>query len=68
MSARILVVDDIEEQQRRETTAAEQVFLEQRDVGEVTAEQLKPESRWARVRDKSWPNPKGRPTHDVVTA
>ncbi len=33
-----VVVSDIDEQQRREATAAEEVFVEQREVGEVTAE------------------------------
>ncbi len=33
-----VVITDTEEQQRRETTAAEEVFLERKDVGAVTAQ------------------------------
>lgn len=44
-----LVIADTEEQQRRETTAAEQVFLQRRPVPEVTAELGDPPSQEATV-------------------
>ena len=35
--------------------------------GLVTAEKLRPDVRWVRVLDPSWPHPKGRPVIDVAT-
>lgn len=34
--------------------------------GEVTVEELRPDIRWVRVKDRSWPNPKGRPVVDYA--
>ena len=32
--------------------------------GEVTVEQMRPDVAWLRVKDKTWPHPKGRPCED----
>jgi DNA-binding transcriptional regulator YdaS (Cro superfamily) len=32
----------------------------------VTCEELRPDVKWVRVKDKNWPNPKGRPLMDVA--
>lgn len=32
----------------------------------VTVEDLKPNEKWVRVKDKKWPHPAGRPTHDYA--
>ena len=34
--------------------------------GEVTCEEMRPDVRWHRIRDKTWPNPGGRPLIDVA--
>jgi hypothetical protein len=34
--------------------------------GLVTAEQLRPDVRWVRIPDESWPHPAGRPLIDVA--
>lgn len=34
--------------------------------GAVTVEELRPDINWLRVKDKSWPHPKGRPVIDVA--
>ena len=40
--------------------------IERACEGRVTAEELRPDIVWTRVRDKDWPHPKGRPCIDVV--
>ncbi|WP_336606339.1 transcriptional regulator [Calidifontimicrobium sp. SYSU G02091] len=40
--------------------------IERATGGEVTCEQLRPDVRWVRVRDPSWPHPEGRPCIDVA--
>jgi DNA-binding transcriptional regulator YdaS (Cro superfamily) len=32
----------------------------------VTCEELRPDVKWVRVKDKNWPSPKGRPLMDVA--
>ena len=34
--------------------------------GAVTVEEMRPDVQWHRVKDKSWPNPAGRPLIDVI--
>lgn len=34
--------------------------------GRITCEELRPDVRWARVPDATWPHPSGRPTIDVA--
>jgi DNA-binding transcriptional regulator YdaS (Cro superfamily) len=40
--------------------------LERASLGAVTCEQLRPDVRWHRVPDPSWPHPGGRPLIDVA--
>lgn len=40
--------------------------IEQATAGRVTCESLRPDVRWARVPDQSWPHPDGRPCIDVA--
>lgn len=40
--------------------------IEQATAGRVTCESLRPDVRWARVPDPSWPHPEGRPCIDVA--
>ena len=35
--------------------------------GRYSVEDMRPDLKWHRVKDKSWPNPKGRPLMDVTT-
>jgi DNA-binding transcriptional regulator YdaS (Cro superfamily) len=38
--------------------------LERETAGEVTAEEMRPDLPWLRVKDRKWPNPKGKPMCD----
>lgn len=40
--------------------------LERWKKGRITAETLRPDVRWVRVDDPSWPHPKGRPLLDYA--
>lgn len=40
--------------------------LERAMAGKVTVEQLRPDVRWHRVPDPSWPHPGGRPLIDAA--
>jgi DNA-binding transcriptional regulator YdaS (Cro superfamily) len=40
------------------------VTLERESHGALTCEYLDPEQNWVRIKDKSWPNPAGRPLID----
>ena len=40
--------------------------IERATEGRVTVEQLRPDVRWARIADPTWPHPGGRPTSDVA--
>lgn len=40
--------------------------IERATEGRVTVEQLRPDVRWARIADPTWPHPGGRPTIDVA--
>ncbi len=40
--------------------------IERATEGNVTADELRPDIRWARVPDPNWPHPDGRPTIDVA--
>lgn len=40
--------------------------LERATGGAVTAEEARPDVRWVRVADETWPNPAGRPCIDVA--
>lgn len=40
--------------------------IEKATEGEVTVEVLRPNDRWLRVLDATWPNPAGRPLLDVA--
>ncbi|MBI3157617.1 MAG: helix-turn-helix domain-containing protein [Burkholderiales bacterium] len=40
--------------------------IERATDGRVTVEQLRPDVRWVRVADPSWPHPAGRPCLDVA--
>lgn len=44
------------------------VAIERATDGKVTVEELRPDGTWLRVKDKSWPNPKGRPVLDFELA
>lgn len=44
------------------------VAIERATNGVVTVEELRPDASWSRVRDKSWPHPKGRPVLDFALA
>lgn len=44
------------------------VLLERATAGAVTCEEMRPDVRWHRVRDRKWPNPAGRPLIDVSAA
>ena len=37
-----------------------------RTVHNLTVDQLRPDVRWARIADPTWPHPGGRPTIDVA--
>lgn len=39
--------------------------IEKAKGGAVTVEEMRPDINWLRVKDKSWPHPKGRPVIDV---
>lgn len=41
------------------------VTLEQRSDAKLVCEALRPDLRWVRVKDKSWPHKEGRPLLDV---
>lgn len=38
--------------------------VERATKGAVTVEELRPNEQWARVKDKAWPHPEGRPVVD----
>lgn len=40
--------------------------IERALLGAVTCEQLRPDVRWIRLPDPSWPHPSGRPAIDVA--
>lgn len=40
--------------------------IERATEGRVTCEELRPDVRWARIPDPSWPHPEGRPAIDVA--
>lgn len=40
--------------------------LEKATGGQVPANELRPDIRWVRVPDSSWPHPEGRPCIDVA--
>lgn len=40
--------------------------IERATDGRVTADQLRPDVRWARIPDPAWPHPDGRPCIDVA--
>lgn len=42
--------------------------VERATAGAVTCEEMRPDVRWHRVRDRKWPNPAGRPLIDVSAA
>lgn len=41
-------------------------LLEKATGGKFVCERMRPDVRWTRVADKSWPHPKGRPCIDVA--
>jgi hypothetical protein len=49
---------------RRKAPADRCPELERATAGRVTCEQLRPDMRWTRVPDSSWPHPAGRPCID----
>lgn len=42
------------------------VAIERATDGQVTVEELRPDATWLRVKDKTWPHPKGRPVLDFT--
>lgn len=40
--------------------------IERATEGKVTCEELRPDVRWARIVDPTWPHPNGRPAIDVA--
>jgi DNA-binding transcriptional regulator YdaS (Cro superfamily) len=42
------------------------VDIERATGGAVTVEEIRPDVPWARIKDKAWPHPKGRPTVDFA--
>ena len=40
--------------------------IERATAGRVTVDQLRPDVRWVRVTDPTWPHPEGRPCIDVA--
>lgn len=42
--------------------------IERATAGKFVCEDMRPESPWRRIPDKSWPNPKGRPVLDFAAA
>ena len=40
--------------------------IEMATGGLVSCEEMRPDTQWVRVKDKQWPNPKGRPLLDVA--
>lgn len=40
--------------------------IERATGGQVTVDELRPDVRWVRVPDPTWPHPDGRPAIDVV--
>lgn len=38
--------------------------IESATTGAVTCEELRPDVRWVRIKDKDWPHPQGRPLVD----
>jgi DNA-binding transcriptional regulator YdaS (Cro superfamily) len=50
---------------KREGIPAEVCPEIERHTG-VPCEELRPDVAWVRVKDKNWPNPKGRPLMDVA--
>jgi DNA-binding transcriptional regulator YdaS (Cro superfamily) len=50
---------------KREQVPADVCPLIEKHTG-ITCEELRPDVKWVRVKDKNWPNPKGRPLMDVA--
>lgn len=44
------------------------VAVESATDGVVTCEDLRPDVRWVRIKDKAWPHPQGRPLVDHAPA
>lgn len=44
------------------------VAIERATRGAVSVEDLRPDAAWTRVKDKTWPHPKGRPVLDFALA
>jgi DNA-binding transcriptional regulator YdaS (Cro superfamily) len=40
--------------------------IERATDGAVTCEELRPDVKWSRIKDKAWPHPQGRPVIDVA--
>lgn len=51
---------------RRVLPAEHAPNIERATEGRVTVDQLRPDVRWARIADPTWPHPGGRPTIDVA--
>jgi DNA-binding transcriptional regulator YdaS (Cro superfamily) len=49
----------------RSITPERAVAIEFETASVVTVESTLPTQQWIRVKDKTWPHPKGRPLHDV---
>lgn len=56
------------EKSPRQVPAARCPLIELATLGEVTAEELRPELAWVRVKDRKWPCGRGRPALDFVAA
>ncbi|WP_225784233.1 Cro/CI family transcriptional regulator [Xenophilus sp. Marseille-Q4582] len=41
------------------------VHIERLTSGAVLVEAMRPDRRWVRIKDRSWPHPSGRPALDV---
>jgi len=41
--------------------------VERATNGKYTVEEMQPAVKWCRIKDKSWPHPKGRPLMDVAS-
>lgn len=51
---------------RRVLPAEHAPAIERASGGKVTCEELRPDVRWIRVPDPTWPHPEGRPCIDVA--
>ena len=52
----------------RRPSPAKCASIEHATGGLVRCDELRPDLTWARIADKSWPHPKGRPVLDVSKA